>query len=79
VPDHTTLWWFARHRLTPVRQAEALRQTVRLVAREHEVPRQVALGTLARTTRPGKDVPGPRSTAGCRLSGLLHEYSRCAA
>lgn len=43
VPDHTTLWWFARHRLTPDLVRAALAETVRRVACEGEPRRQVAL------------------------------------
>jgi hypothetical protein len=31
-PDHTTLWWFARHRLSPERSRSALEATIRRVA-----------------------------------------------
>ena len=43
VPDHTTLWWFARHRVDHAVIERALAETVRLVAQEREAPRRVAL------------------------------------
>ena len=43
VPDHTTLWWFARHRLTPDLVRAALAEMVRRVECEGEPRRQVAL------------------------------------
>jgi Transposase DDE domain len=42
-PDHTTLWWFARHRLTPGLVQTALAETVRRVDQESGSRRQVAL------------------------------------
>ena len=41
-PDHSTLWWFTRHRVHPDLVAAALSETVRRVEPEPE-PRRVAL------------------------------------
>ena len=43
VPDHSTLWWFVRHKLTPERLRAALHVTVRRVQPRAEGPVQVAL------------------------------------
>jgi Transposase DDE domain/Transposase domain (DUF772) len=43
VPDHSTLWWFARHRLSPDLIAAVLHETVERAAGRLRGPRLVAL------------------------------------
>jgi Transposase DDE domain len=43
VPDHSTLWWFARQHLTPDLLSSAVEETVRRVEVNPAQPRQVAL------------------------------------
>lgn len=43
VPDHSSLWWFARHHLSPEQIEAALRETVRRVSYRSGSMRQVAL------------------------------------
>jgi enamine deaminase RidA (YjgF/YER057c/UK114 family) len=53
VPDHSTLWWFARRHLTPALLARALRETVRRAATDRTPPRQVALDSTGQLVGPG--------------------------
>jgi hypothetical protein len=55
VPDHSSLWWFARHHLSPEQIEMALRETVRRVNHRRGCTRQVALDStglwLSHTSR----------------------------
>jgi hypothetical protein len=55
VPDHSSLWWFARHHLSPEQIQAALQETVRRAGSFNDQARQVALDStglwLSHTSR----------------------------
>jgi hypothetical protein len=69
-PDHSTLWWFAQHKVTPELLHQALEETVRCLE-EHEPPSGPLSG--------GDEPPGKKSARQVALdsTGLfLHHTSR---